>query len=134
MDTGARTGQSTAEVVFAPISGPQDFASWQGKLGGRIVLLDPPGHVVDETEVPFHRWKPEQLANPILEIPIDTEQTDAARADSLDFARKLDAFLKAQGAVAWVRCSSVDRKLVHGVGYFYREWSNAQSARFRNGG
>ena len=33
------------------------------KLAGKIVLLDPPGHVVDETEVPFHRWKPEELAN-----------------------------------------------------------------------
>jgi carboxypeptidase Q len=120
--TPGTNGVVNGEVVFAPISGPQDFASWQGKLAGKIVLLDPPGHVVDETEVPFHRWKPEELANPILAIPTtDTEQADAARADNIDFARKLDAFLKAQGAVAWVRCSSVDRKLVHGVGYFYRE-------------
>ncbi len=51
----------------------------------------------------------------------DTEQADAARADSIDFGVKRDAFLKAQGAVAWVSCSSVDRKLVHGVGFFYRE-------------
>jgi carboxypeptidase Q len=120
--TPGTNGVVNSEVVFAPISGPQDFASWAGKLAGKIVLLDPPGHVVDETEVPFHRWKPEELANPILAIPkTDTEQAEATLADSIDFGMKLDAFLKSQGAVAWVRCSSVDRKLVHGVGYFYRE-------------
>lgn len=120
--TPGTNGLVNAEVVFAPMTGPQDFVSWQGKLAGKIVLLDPPGHVVDETGVPFHRWKPEELADPILAIPTtDAEQVDAARADSIDFGMKLDAFLKAQGAVAWVRCSSVDRKLVHGVGYFYRE-------------
>ena len=120
--TPGSNGVVNGEVVFAPISGPQDFASWQGKLAGKIVLLDPPGHVVDETEVPFHRWKPEELANPILAIPTtDAEQVATSRADSIDFGRKLDAFLKAQGALAWVRCSNLDRKLVHGVGYFYRE-------------
>jgi len=120
--TPGTNGVVHGEVVFAPISGPQDLESWEGKLSGKIVLLDPPGHVVDETEVPFHRWKPEELANLILAIPTsDAGRADAARADSIDFARQLDGFLKVQGAIAWVRCSSVDRKLVHGVGYFHRE-------------
>jgi hypothetical protein len=106
------------EVVYAPISGPQDFASWRGKLAGKIVLLDPPGQVNYEWGVP---WKPKQLAEQTLSIPTDTEQADAALADRIDFARKLDAFLRAQGAVAWVRCSGADYKLVQGVGLFYRE-------------
>ena len=97
VDTGhQRGGQRRGRV--RSISGPQDFASWQGKLAGKIVLLDPPGHVVDETEVPFHRWKPEELANPILAIPpTDAEQVAESRADSLDFGRKLDVISQDPG-------------------------------------
>src|SRR3546814_14379441 len=42
------------------------------------------------------------------------------RLERVAFPEKLDAFLKAEGAVAWVRESKRDGKLVHGEGYNYR--------------
>jgi len=116
--TPGTNGAVSGDTVYAPMSGPQDFASWQGKLAGKIVLLDPPGRVDDDWGVP---WKPDERADQVMRIPTDTARADAAVGERFDFARKVDAFLKAQGAVAWVRCSLADYKLVEGTGYFFRQ-------------
>ena len=48
----------------------------------------------------------------------DPESADR-RLKRLDFAQKLDAFLKAEGAVAYVTQSYRDGKLLHGEGYLF---------------
>ncbi len=59
---------------------------------------------------------------------------DKARYDRTMFPRKLDAFLKAEGAVAWVRMSARDNGLIHGTGYRYRGRPDAAAARRRDRG
>ena len=132
--TPGTNGVVNGEVVFAPISGPQDFASWQGKLAGKIVLLDPPGHVVDETEVPFHRWKPEQLANPILAIP--DGYGASRRGSSRQYRFRHEARRLSQGPGGCRLGALLERrpKARSRRGLFLSRGSNAHFAWFRNGG
>lgn len=118
--TPATDGPVSAPVIVAPMKRERDFAAWAGKLRGKIVLVSLPGDGDEPDEAPFQRYTSEELAK--LDRFEQRRYDPAAIARQIrraDFAAKLDAFLKAEGAVAWARRSYRDGKLVHGSGYGY---------------
>ena len=118
--TPGTSGPLTAPVIVAPIGKESDFAKWKGKLSGKIVMLTLPGTGNEPSTPPFQRYSGEELArlDQFQQPRYDPEGADR-RMKRLDFAKKLDAFLKAEGALAWVQKSRLDGKLIHGEGYLF---------------
>jgi len=119
--TPSTNGTVTAPIIVAPIKKPRDFETYKGKLAGKIVLISLPTDGSEPSEAPFKRYTEEdiQKADKYRQPENDPSQLDV-RVERQEFAGKLDAFLKAEKAVAWVRESYRDGKLVHGEGYLYR--------------
>jgi hypothetical protein len=116
--TPATSGALTAPVIVAPIARERDFDKWRGQLKGKIVMVTQPGTGDEPTTPDFKRYTGEDLAK------LDTYQQpryDPTAADRrlkrADYAKKLDGFLKAEGAVAVATKSYRDGKLVTGEGY-----------------
>jgi len=114
-------GTISAPIVVAPMRRERDFDAWRGKLGGKIVLVSLPNDGDEPGEAPFKRLTGEELAR------LDRYRQPDYDPDGLErrlkriwFNKKLDAFLKAEGALAWARMSYRDGKLVHGEGYAHR--------------
>ena len=118
--TPGTNGTIFAPVIVAPISRERDFAKWQGKLSGKIVMVSLPGTGSEPNEAPFERLSGEQLGklDQFQQPRYDPEAADR-RMKRLDYAQKLDAFLKAEGAVAYATISYRDAKLLHGEGYLF---------------
>ena len=119
--TPATNGTITAPIVVAPMKKEADFARYRGQLAGKIVLVTLPDALSDEpANSPFKRYTPEDIAKQDVykEAPYDPAAADR-RLKRLDYAKKMDAFLKAEGAVAWVQMSRNDGKLIHGEGYLF---------------
>ncbi|MEN3748276.1 M20/M25/M40 family metallo-hydrolase [Sphingomonas sp. HF-S3] len=116
--TPATQGTLTAPVIVAPIRSADDFAAWHGKLKGRIVLLSAPGEGSEPRTPAFRRWTEEELQAFDTFRP-ERYDPDGTRRElaKLDFPRQLDAFLKAEGAVATATQSVRDGKLLHGSAY-----------------
>jgi hypothetical protein len=111
-------GAISAPVIVAPMSKEEHFAEWKGKLAGKIVMVTMPGTGDEPSKAPFKRYTGEDMAK------LDDFEQPSYDPDAIDrrrlrtgFVEKLDAFLKAEGAVAWVRKSYRDGKLLHGEGY-----------------
>ena len=118
--TPATKGPLTAPVIVAPMKRERDFARWQGKLAGKIVLVTLPTDGSEPTKAPFQRYSADELAKlDQFEQPVYDPAATDRRLKRLDFAKKLDAFLKAEGAVAWAQQSRGDGKLLHGEGYLF---------------
>jgi len=119
--TPATNGTISAPVIVAPIKHERDFEAWRGKLAGKIVLVTLPNDGSEPGEPPFKRLTEEDIAK--LD-QYHQPDYDPASPDRLikyvTFGKKLDAFLKAEHAVAWARMSYRDGKLLHGEGYNYR--------------
>ena len=118
--TPGTSGPISAPVIVAPMTKERDFAKWQGKLRGRIVLVTAPGTGDEPGQAPFRRYTSEELGrlDQFQQPRFDPEGTDR-RLQRLDFAKKLDAFLKAEGAVAYATMAYRDGKLVSGEGYLF---------------
>lgn len=83
-------------------------------------MVSMPGTGDEPGTAPFRRLTSEDISK--LDVYVQPEHDrDSAdrRMKRLDFAQKLDAFLKAEGAVAYVTQSYRDGKLVHGEGYLF---------------
>lgn len=116
--TPATSGTISAPIIVAPMKNDRDFATWRGKLNGKIVLISLPTDGDEPDEAPFQRLKGEDIEK------LDTYKqptTDAAAIDKMirkaTFSRRVEAFLKEEGAIAWARQSYRDGKLLHGEGY-----------------
>ena len=118
--TPGTTGPLTAPVIVAPMSAERHFEKWRGQLRGKIVMVSLPTTGSEPNEAPFQRLTNEDIAK--LDV-FRQPRYDPAAADRrlkrLDFAKKLDAFLKAEGAVAMLTQSYRDAKLLHGEGYTF---------------
>ncbi|WP_374297611.1 M20/M25/M40 family metallo-hydrolase [Sphingomonas sp.] len=118
--TPATNGAVTAPVIVAPMKRERDFAQWRGKLNGKIVMVTLPGTGDEPGSPPFRRLSGEDLGKlDVFVQPTNDPETADRRLKRLDFAKKLDAFLKAEGAVAYVTQSYRDGKLLHGEGYLF---------------
>lgn len=125
--TPPTNGALTAPVIVASMAKERDFAEWRGKLRGRIVLVTFPAPAKDDMEAPFQRYTGEDISK-LDEVnqPTFDPDFDRPRYERTVWPRKLDAFLKTEGAVAWARMSFRDNGLVHGEGYRYRAGDQAQ--------
>jgi carboxypeptidase Q len=119
--TPATSGPISAPIIVAPIKHERDFEAWRGKLAGKIVLVTLPNDGNEPGEPPFRRLSDEDLAKLDQYRQPDYDPASADRfIKRVAFAGKLDAFLKAEHAVAWASMSYRDGKLVHGEGYGFR--------------
>lgn len=119
--TPATNGALSAPIVVAPMDKEADFARYRGQLAGKIVLISHPGQPSDPTDPYFKRLTGEDLSKlDQFQQPTHDPEASLARLKRLDFAKKRDAFLKAEGAVAWAQMARRDGGLLHGEGYLYR--------------
>lgn len=119
--TPPTNGVLSGEVIIAPMSKLRHFDEWKGKLAGKIVMISMPGTGSEGDKPAFRRWTSEELGklDAFDQPEYDPEELNA-RLKRVEFVEKLDAFLKAEGAIGWVRMSYRDGKLVHGAGYNFR--------------
>ena len=119
--TPGTNGAIRAPIVVAPIDKPEHFAAYRGKLAGKIVLVSLPGTQrraqggrLQAPDRQGHRRRrrlqPAELRSRRPRPPV---------LKRVQFAKQLDEFLKSEGAVAWVRKSYREGKLVTGEGYSY---------------
>jgi hypothetical protein len=109
--------QITAPVIVAPMRRERDFDKWRGQLRGKIVMVTRPTDLRDPTDPVVQRLSGEDLAKlDQFEQPRFDPASLARNLKRVDFYEKRDAFLKAEGAVAWASMSRLDGKLVHGEG------------------
>ncbi len=119
--TPPTNGTISAPIIVAPIDEEEDFAAWRGRLRGRIVLISHPGTGSEPDQVPFRRLTSEQLTNADqYRQPVHEREPDDRRLKRQRFPLALDAFLRSEGALAWVRMSYRDGGLLHGTGYTHR--------------
>ena len=118
--TPGTEGVLRAPIVVAPLEKPEHFAAYRGKLAGKIVLISLPGTSDEPKDPTFQRFSDKELSDlDTYDLPkYDPDALDR-RLKRLQLARKIDDFLKSEGAVAWVRKSRRDAKLVSGEGYTY---------------
>ncbi|MBB4155171.1 hypothetical protein GGQ80_003089 [Sphingomonas jinjuensis] len=118
--TPATNGAITAPVVVAPIERERDFAKYRGQLSGKIVMITQPEPARDGTEPDFKRLTGDDIGklDQYRQPTYDPASADR-RMKRLDYAKKLDAFLKSEGAVAVASMSYRDGKLIHGEGYLF---------------
>ena len=113
--TPATDGALRAPIIVAPMKHARDFAEWKGKLAGKIVLVSYPTPQKDDTEAPFKRYEDADLGKAAKAMPphYDPNRIDKI-IESIRFGQDLDAFLAAEGALAVVKMSRLDGRLVHG--------------------
>lgn len=118
--TPGTNGTVRAQVVVAPISKVEHFDAYRGKLAGKIVMISLPGEGSEPTKPGFVRLDSAAIKeHDEFDAPDFDPEAVARRPFRAAFPLKLDAFLKAEGAVAWARVSRRDGQLLHGEGYTY---------------
>ena len=116
--TPATNGTLTAPVVVAPLKTERDFAKWRGKLAGKIVLVSEPGTGSEPDKAPFQRLTDEDLGKLNSYKQDRYDPADLERGLKRDnFPTQMEAFLKAEGALAYATMAYRDGKLVSGEGY-----------------
>lgn len=119
--TPPTAGIVSAPVIVAPMKSVRDFADWKGKLAGKLVLVSFPAPPKDDETPPFHRLSDGEIAkSDRYEQPVTDAEDRAKRVERRLFRSRLDAFLAAEGAVAWAQMSRTEGHLVHGEGNGYR--------------
>ncbi|WP_375428039.1 M20/M25/M40 family metallo-hydrolase [uncultured Sphingomonas sp.] len=110
----------TAPVIVAPMRRERDFAKWRGQLRGKVVMVTRPTDLRDPTDPVVQRLSGEEIAKlDKFEQPRFDPTALPRNLRRADFPEKLDAFLKAEGAVAYATMSRLDGKLVHGEGWAF---------------
>ncbi|MBW0144814.1 M20/M25/M40 family metallo-hydrolase [Sphingomicrobium clamense] len=119
--TPGTNGPVESEIVVAPMRGPEDFAAYRGKLNGKIVLITLPGTGDEPTRPAFRRWENSDFArmDEYRQPTYDPHAIDR-RVTRISGPRAIDDFLASEGAVAVVKKSYRDGKLLHGSGYRHR--------------
>jgi hypothetical protein len=113
-------GAIEAEIFVAPIREKAHFEAYRGKLAGKIVLVSLPGTGDEPVRAPFRRLDSSEIAaRDNIRLPTYDPDANDRRRERVTFALELDEFLQSEGAVAWVRMSYRDGKLVHGSGYTF---------------
>jgi carboxypeptidase Q len=119
--TPSTQGSLRSEIIVAPINRERDFEKWRGKLKGRIVFISRPTEGSEPDKPTFARLTNEELKKlDQYEQPQQSEVATARRLKRNTFEAQRDAFLAAEGALAWVRESRRDGGLLHGEGYSFR--------------
>ncbi len=119
--------QLTAPVIVAPMRRERDFDRWRGQLRGKVVMVTQPGTGDEPSEAPFQRLSDGDIAKlDTFDQPRNDPDALARRMKRVGFPKALDAFLKAEGALAYATMSRDDGKLVHGEGYLFEKADDPQ--------
>jgi hypothetical protein len=119
--TPSTPGTVKASIVVAPMKRERDFAKWKGQLKGKVVLISQPIEGSEPDKAPFRRYSDEDFGKLDSYVqPTHSESEIAKALKRTAFDAKLDAFLVAEGAIAWLRQSYRDGGLLHGEAYGYR--------------
>jgi hypothetical protein len=109
--TPGTNGPVTADAVFAKIEKEEDFEAYRGKLKGKFVLTAPLRAVEAHFDPQAHRFTDQELAD-LAHVPTTRPEPDKAARDRLtaqrEFNRKLQDYLTAEGAAAWLETSPHD--------------------------
>ncbi len=118
--TPSTAGTLSADIVVAPMRRERDFDKWKGQLRGKVVLISKPDEGSRPDKPAFTRLSAEDLAKlEAFEPPRHSQVKRARELKDAEFERRLDAFLAAEGALAWLSQSYRDGGLVSGEGYSY---------------
>ena len=119
--TPASNGVLSAPIIVAPMVIESDFAQWQGKLKGKIVLVTWPAPPKDDGDAPFQRLSDTEIAKlDKFEQPTFDPAQRQKRIDRYHYRANLDTFLASEGALALITMSRSEGRLVHGEGNGYR--------------
>lgn len=120
--TPSTAGTVQAPVVVAVLRKDRDFEQWRGRLEGKIVLVSQP-EAHDEPRYPaFTRKQHHELREldryrqPRRDHDVHVHRELRRRG----FDKRRDAFLAAEGAVAWIRSGYAEGNLLWGGGYQHR--------------
>ncbi len=114
-------GVLEGEVVHAPIGSIEDFPEWQGKLEGKIVLIDevgPPREPANKIVTRLDEAELDERA--LFEVPVGDRPTDDTWVEDLKFRQALSPFLVEQGALVMVRKNGRDDMAISNAGYLYQ--------------
>jgi hypothetical protein len=113
--TPGTNGPVRARVVHAPLQEEADFAAFQGKLKGAIVLIDPIRTTLQAIDPPSTRLSDAALADmdkvnfntaqPSGSARFENRRPPRSREDAVAFRKRLYAFLKTEGAAVVVTCA-----------------------------
>lgn len=122
--TSGTDGAVQGEAIYAPISAEADFAKYKGQLKGKIVLtmpprvlsmiLEPQGHRLTDSELTARAQTPDpaRLAGPAAALFLgptaNGQPTAEERQRRLQFRRKLNQFLKDEGALVVLQYGNGD--------------------------
>lgn len=115
--TPGTNGPITGQVFLAPMADEAALDQYKGKLKGKIVLITEPTELSDGTDPDFKRYADADLDKAdTFQLPNGPAAANRrpSSASRLAFAAKRDAFLKAEGAIAYATMSSRNGKLIHG--------------------
>jgi carboxypeptidase Q len=119
--TPPTNGPLSASIIVAPIRTEQDFATWQGKLAGKIVLITWPEPPRDATEPAFQRLSEADLSKLDVYLESQADPESLPRIVALLLLRtKIDDFLAREGALASVQMSRTDGRVLHGEGFAFQ--------------
>lgn len=120
-------GVVEGEVIHAPIRSADDFAKWEGKLSGKIVMV----HSVPTQKAPsnhvFTRHDDEALEK-MTDYSVPTGDPEAGTEGwrkYKSFFYELEQFLAKEGAIAMVRRSPRKAMLIEATSYQYKAGKNA---------
>ena len=111
-------GALSAPVIVAPMNRKEQFVAYRGKLRGKIVMIDLPGTGDEPDKAAFRRLDSGEISklDQFEQPKFDPDFVDSF-TKRINFWNDVDQFLASEGAVAWVRKSYRDGKLISGEGY-----------------
>jgi len=113
-------GVLEGEVIYAPISAEEDFADWEGKLQGKMVLIDEVGPPREAGTRDVTSYANEMLdERTSFNVPVGERPPRDEWVKDMNYRHALSAFLAKEGAQVLVRMSSRDDMVIQMVGYQY---------------
>jgi carboxypeptidase Q len=106
------------EIIYAPMSAEEDFGEWEGKLKGKMVLIDKvsPRREPEARDVgPLDEATLDEDA--LFRVPVGNRLHGEEWANDMTFRHKLSAFLAKEGALVMVRKSSNAGMVIGLTGY-----------------
>jgi len=113
-------GVLEGEVVHAPISSVEDFQGWQGKLKGKMVLIDEvgsPREPRNKIVAPYDEAELDERKS--FNVPVGDRPTGDEWIEDMRFAQALSPFLVEEGALVMVRKNDRDGMAISNLGYQY---------------
>lgn len=120
-------GVIEGDVIFAPMSSSKDFKKWEGKLAGKIVMVNSMPKQKPPSNKVFTRHDDESLTETHeFNIPNDdADNSGEGWRKYKSFFYELEQFLAKEGAIAMVRRSPRKAMLIEATSYQYKAGKSA---------